>query len=165
VTRLNVKQFTKGRIGIETTDTKKVLRDIFVKHSASRRTARRNGTRSVLREIWVMVAAVELRMGRSRTAALMGMFLVTGSVGLGGCASQSATVGEAALRQPSPAPEQAVPERLAMADFQVVDCQLPPAVHRLGIELVYRGSIRQVRTTTRDCVIRGGDSVVANEAT
>ena len=79
-----------------------------------------------------MVAEVELRRVRSRTAALVGMFLVTGSVGLGGCASQSPTLDEAALRQPSPAPEQAVPERLAMADFQVVDCQLPPAVHRLA---------------------------------
>jgi hypothetical protein len=54
---------------------------------------------------------------------------------------------------------------LTMADFQFVDCQLPPRINRLGIELVYRGSTRQVRTTTRDCVIRGGDSVVANEAT
>jgi hypothetical protein len=112
-----------------------------------------------------MVTALELRTGRSRTAALLGMFLVTGSIGLGACTSHNPTLGEAALRQPSPEPEQALPERLAMADFQVVNCQLPPAVHRLGIELVYRGSIRQVRTTTRDCVVRGGDSVVANEAT
>jgi hypothetical protein len=115
-----------------------------------------------------MVAALEPRSRCSRAAALLGIFLVIGSVGLGGCASQNPTVGEAALRQPSPASEQALPERLAMADFQIVDCQLPPTIHRLGIELLYRGSTRQVRTTTRDCVIRGGDSVVygrANEAT
>jgi hypothetical protein len=112
-----------------------------------------------------MAAALELHSPLSRTAALLGMFLVTGSVGLGGCASQNPTVGEAALGRPSPASEQALPERLAMADFQIVDCQLPPTIHRLGIELLYRGSTRQVRTTTRDCVIRGGDSVVANEAT
>jgi hypothetical protein len=115
-----------------------------------------------------MVAALELRSRRSRTAALLGMFLVTGSVGLGGCTSQIPTVGEAALRQPSPAPEQGVPERLATADFEIADCQLPPRIHRLGIELVYLGPIRQVRTTTRDCVIRGGEFVVhdrANKAT
>jgi hypothetical protein len=112
-----------------------------------------------------MAAALELGKPLSRTAALLGMFLVTGSVGLGGCTSQSPTLDQAALRQPSPAPEQGVPERSATADFQIVDCQLPPQIHRLGIELLYRGSTRQVRTTTRDCAIRGGASVVANEAT
>jgi hypothetical protein len=112
-----------------------------------------------------MAAALELRSRLNRTAALLGIILVTGSVGLGGCTSQSPTVDQAALRQPSPAPEQVLPERSATAGFQIVDCQLPPRIHRLGIELLYRGSTRQVRTTTRDCVIRGGDSVVANEAT
>ena len=112
-----------------------------------------------------MVAALELPKPLSRTAALLGASVVTVSVGLGGCASQSPTAGEAALRQPSPAAEQAVPERLAMHDFQIVDCQLPARIHRLGIELVYLGSTPQVRTTTRDCAIRGGDSVVANDAT
>jgi hypothetical protein len=112
-----------------------------------------------------MAAALELRSRLNRTAALLGIILVIGSVGLGGCTSQSPTVDQAALRQPSPAPEQVLPERSATAGFQIVDCQLPPRIHRLGIELLYRGSTRQVRTTTRDCVIRGGDSVVANEAT
>jgi hypothetical protein len=111
-----------------------------------------------------MAAALELRSRLNRTAALLGIILVIGSVGLGGCASRNPTVSEAALRQPSPAPEQALAERSATADFQIVDCQLPPQIHRLGIELLYRGSTRQVRTTTRDCAIRGGDSVVANEA-
>lgn len=115
-----------------------------------------------------MVAVFQLRGPLSRTAALLGMILVTGSVGLGGCTSSNPSVGEAALRQPSPAPEQALPERLATADFQMVDCQLHPRIHRLGVELVYLGPTRQVRTTTRDCVIRGGEFVVhdrANEAT
>jgi hypothetical protein len=112
-----------------------------------------------------MAAALELRSTQSRTAALLVMILVTGFIGLGGCTHQNATLGEAALRQPSPAPELALAERSATADFQMVDCQLPPRIHRFGIELVYLGATRQVRTTTRDCVIRGGDSVVANEAT
>jgi hypothetical protein len=115
-----------------------------------------------------MAASLQLRSPQSRTAALVGMMLVAGSLGLGGCAYQNATVGEAALRQPSPAPEQTLPASLATADFQMVDCQLPPRIHRLGTELVYLGPTRQVRTTTRDCVIRGGDFVVhdrANKAT
>ena len=115
-----------------------------------------------------MAASLQLRSPQSRTAARLGMVLVTGSLGLGGCTCQNATVGEAALRQPSPALEQASFERSATADFQMVDCQLPPRIHRLGTELVYLGPTRQVRTTTRDCVIRGGDFVVhdrANKAT
>jgi hypothetical protein len=150
---------------METTDTKNPFQDILLKHSARRRTARETVKQQPRREIWVMVTALEPRRRRSRAAALLSILLVTGSAGLGGCASQNPTLGEAALRQPSPAPEQAFPERLAMADFQIVDCQLPPQIHRLGIELLYLGSTRQVRTTTRDCVIRGGDSVVGDEAT
>lgn len=103
-----------------------------------------------------MVAMLELRRPQSPTAALLGTMLVIGSLGLGGCASQNAPMVEAALRQPSPALEQASFKRSATADFQMVDCQLPPRIHRLGLEVVYLGPARQVRTTTRDCVIRGG---------
>ena len=111
-----------------------------------------------------MATSFQLRSLQSRTAALLGTILVIGSVGLGGCTNQNATMVEAALRQPWPVPEQALPARLARTDFQTVDCQLPPRIHRLGTELVYLGPTRQVRTTAPDCVIRGGDFVVHDRA-
>ncbi|HZD54292.1 MAG TPA: hypothetical protein VE175_14680 [Woeseiaceae bacterium] len=48
---------------------------------------------------------------------------------------------------------------MASADFEVVDCHLPPTIRRLGVGLTYLGAQRQVRTTVQDCAIRGGDSV------
>jgi uncharacterized caspase-like protein len=49
--------------------------------------------------------------------------------------------------------------RLAAADFQIVDCRLPPRIRRVGGR-VYLEPQRPARTTGRDCGIRGGDAVV-----
>lgn len=109
-----------------------------------------------------MVAALELRSRLSRTAALLGTILVIGSVGLGGCTSQSPTVGEAALRHPPPELDRGRTEGSATAYPQIVDCQLPARIHRLGIELVYLGPQRLIRTTARDCALRGGDLIASD---
>jgi hypothetical protein len=107
------------------------------------------------------------RRSPSLTAALLapvGIILVAGVAGLGGCASQSGAVAEAGIRQPAPEPGYGLPTRLASADSQVVDCQLPPRIHRLGIHLTYLGAERQITTTPRDCAIRGGDAAALDTA-
>jgi hypothetical protein len=38
---------------------------------------------------------------------------------------------------------------------------LPPTIHRLGIKLVYLGPRREIRTTVRDCAIRGGEFIAS----
>jgi hypothetical protein len=102
----------------------------------------------------------QCRRPLSPTTALLAplVFLVAGVAGLGGCASQSGAVAEAGMRQPTPEPGYGLPERLASAELQVVDCQLPPRIHRLGIHLTYLGAERQITTTSRECAIRGGDA-------
>jgi hypothetical protein len=103
----------------------------------------------------------------SLTAVLLaplGIIFVAGVAGLGGCAAQSGAVVEAGVRQPAPEPGHGLPTRLASADLEVVDCQLPPRIRRLGIDLTYLGAQRQIRTTARDCAIRGGNSVAPETA-
>jgi hypothetical protein len=92
--------------------------------------------------------------------AALGMVLVAG-----GCASPGGTVAEAGIRQPSPEPGYGLAARLAGADLPVVNCQLPPKIRRLGTDLTYLGAPRQIRTTARDCAIRGGDPSPVNTAT
>jgi uncharacterized protein len=91
------------------------------------------------------------------------MILAASLAGLGGCASQGPAVAEAGARQPFVASERSLAERLAVADLQMVDCQLPPRIHRLG-RLVYLGSPREIRTTARDCVVRGGGPIASEPA-
>ena len=111
--------------------------------------------------------SLQVRRFRRLRAALLaplGMILVAGLAGLGGCAPQSPAVDEAGVRQPYAEPERGLPQRLATADSQVVDCQLPPMIHRLGIKLVYLGSPRKIRTTARDCAVRGGGFIASDPA-
>lgn len=51
----------------------------------------------------------------------------------------------------------------AATDFAIVDCLLPGHVRRLG-GMVYAGQRRPVRTTGRDCAIRGGEYVLYDPA-
>jgi hypothetical protein len=114
-----------------------------------------------------MAASLELRRAQSRKTALPATMLVIGLIALGGCADQNSTSAEPALRQYWPHPEQ-VSFKHSRPDLRMVGCQLPPTIHRLGLELAYLGPTRKVRTSIRDCVIRGGNFVVlavANRAT
>jgi len=49
-------------------------------------------------------------------------------------------------------------------DFLVVDCLLPQQLRRLGRSMTYAAPRRALKTTTRDCEIRGGEYVSYDRA-
>jgi len=44
-------------------------------------------------------------------------------------------------------------------DFMIVDCLLPGQIRRLGAEVTFLTARRAIKTSTRDCEIRGGEYV------
>src|SRR3972149_6400454 len=44
-------------------------------------------------------------------------------------------------------------------DFMIVDCLLPGQIRRLGAQLTFLTARRAIKTSTRDCEIRGGEYV------
>jgi hypothetical protein len=87
------------------------------------------------------------------------MTLLAGLIGLGGCASPDLVPGEAQLRQAPQEHETAPSAKSEFADFQTVDCLLPPRIRRLGTQRVYLEPRHEVTTTLRDCAMRGGETV------
>lgn len=76
--------------------------------------------------------------------------LVTGALLSAGCAaSDLGGQGEARLQQGSGKSE----------DFLVVDCLLPGQVRRLGAQATFLTARRPIKTSARDCEIRGGEYV------
>ena len=150
-------------IEVETTDTKNPLSDIRLKLPLRRTTELHNDAKERTAGDSVMAASPELRPSQRRKTALPATMLVIGFVALGGCMYQNNTSAEPALRQYWPHPEQ-VSFKHSTPDFHMVHCQLPPTIHRLGLELAYLGPTRKVRTSIRDCVIRGGNFVVFDGA-
>ncbi len=57
-----------------------------------------------------------------------------------------------------------VPETGPSNDFLVVDCLLPGRVKKLGGQLTYMTPRRPIKTTARDCEIRGGEYVAYDRA-
>jgi hypothetical protein len=49
-------------------------------------------------------------------------------------------------------------------DFLVVDCLLPQQLRRLGSRMTFAAPRRALKTTTRDCEIRGGEYVSYDRA-
>jgi hypothetical protein len=49
-------------------------------------------------------------------------------------------------------------------DLLIVDCLLPPQIRRLGQQVTYLSARRAVKTTARDCEIRGGEYVAFDRA-
>jgi hypothetical protein len=97
-----------------------------------------------------------LRLTAVASAPFSGI-LVACLVGLGGCAPQTAPTGASGAPLPSPA-------KVATADFQIVDCRLPPRLRQIGTLRLYLEPGRLTRTTLRDCGIRGGDAVLYDPA-
>jgi hypothetical protein len=75
---------------------------------------------------------------------------------LAGCASQDAAA-PAATAQAQSAPAKA-------DDFLVVDCLLPGQVRKLGQQFTYLAPRRAIKTSARDCEIRGGEYVAYDRA-
>lgn len=49
-------------------------------------------------------------------------------------------------------------------EFLVVDCLLPGQIRRLGQHVTYVTARRPIRTTTEDCIIRGGEYIAIDRA-
>ncbi len=63
------------------------------------------------------------------------------------------------------APARASSPAADASDLLVVDCALPGQIRQLGRHTTYVAPRRPVRTTARDCRIRGGEYVVSDRAT
>lgn len=48
--------------------------------------------------------------------------------------------------------------------YEIVDCLLPGQIRQLGTQVTYVTERRPIRTTTQDCVIRGGEYVASDRA-
>src|SRR5713226_8657725 len=81
-----------------------------------------------------------------RLAALIAILLAAGC----GSAPPSAPAQAGSPRAEVGAPSKA-------DEFLIVDCLLPAPVRKLGAQLVYQGPRRPIKTSARDCEIRGGE--------
>jgi hypothetical protein len=93
---------------------------------------------------------------RGNVAALIAIVLTAGC----GSAPPSApgAPGPVAGARPDPgAPSKA-------DEFLVVDCLLPAPVRKLGSQFVYQGPRRPIKTSARDCEIRGGEYTAYDRA-
>jgi uncharacterized protein len=63
-----------------------------------------------------------------------------------------------------PAAEQLRPGSAAADSFRIVDCLLPPQIMKRGGQAVFLGPSRAIKTSARDCEIRGG-AYIADYAT
>jgi hypothetical protein len=87
--------------------------------------------------------------------------------GLNGCEQHTVATGEPGVLQAPPVPAIGATAQLAAldaADFEIVDCLLPARISRLGRNLTFLGARRPIRTTGRDCAIRGGEYVAYDRA-
>lgn len=81
-------------------------------------------------------------MGSGRWAVLVGAVIVMLAVWTGGAPAQDA----------------------AGDEFLVVDCLLPGQVRQLGTRMTYVAARRAIKTSARDCAIRGGEYVAYDRA-
>jgi hypothetical protein len=112
----------------------------------------------------------QLRLCRTRHWSdiwFLPLFLAGLAAGLVGCQQDTLTTDESGLLHPAAASGIGATAQLAVldaADFEIVDCQLPARIKRLGRQLTYLGARRPIRTTGQDCAIRGGEYVAYDRA-
>ncbi|HEX6115202.1 MAG TPA: caspase family protein [Geminicoccaceae bacterium] len=107
------------------------------------------------------------RIRRWSESWFLPLFLAGLASGLGGCQQDTLSTDEAGMFQPAVASAVGATTQLAVlaaADFEIVDCVLPGRVSRLGRQLTFLSARRPVRTTGRDCAIRGGEYVAYDRA-
>jgi predicted nucleic acid-binding Zn-ribbon protein len=90
-----------------------------------------------------------------RTFALAGLVLF-GAAALAGCAGADRAASPQAQVQPGGSGK--------ADDFVVVDCLLPGQVRRLGAQATFLTARRPIKTSARDCEIRGGEYVSYDRA-
>jgi Caspase domain/Sel1 repeat len=94
----------------------------------------------------------------SRRSAPLALFSVVSALSLAlGCASEQSGGPVASTTKVQPAPGKG-------DDFLVVDCLLPGQVRRLGQQLTFLTARRPVKTSARDCEIRGGEYAAFDRA-
>jgi uncharacterized protein len=92
---------------------------------------------------------------RARIAALIAILL---TAGCGTAPPAAPPAGQVGGARPNPgAPSKA-------DEFLVVDCLLPAPVRKLGSQFVYQGPRRPIKTSARDCEIRGGEYTAYDRA-
>ena len=112
----------------------------------------------------------QLRLCRTRHWSdiwFLPLFLAGLAAGLVGCQQDTLTTDESGLLHPAAASGIGATAQLAVldaADFEIVDCQLPARIKRLGRQLTYLSARRPIRTTGQDCAIRGGEYVAYDRA-
>jgi uncharacterized protein len=95
---------------------------------------------------------------RARVWSRLEAILCACLIGLGSCASDTVPMSDLSSER-----ETIPPAKLVAADFQIVDCKLPPKLRRIGGRIYFEPQ-RPARTTGRDCGIRGGDAVLYDPA-
>jgi len=88
------------------------------------------------------------RLGRPRRAGAMA--ITVGMLLFAACLSGTAPSGPAATQ---------VPTAAKVDEFFIVDCLLPGQIRQLGREVVYVTRGTAIKTSARDCQIRGGEYV------
>jgi hypothetical protein len=98
---------------------------------------------------------------------LLGVVVAAPAAGLTGCQQDTLATNESGVLQAAATPAVGAAAQLAVldaADFEIVDCLLPGRISRLGRNLTFLGARRPIRTTGRDCAIRGGEYVAYDRA-
>lgn len=68
-------------------------------------------------------------------------------------------------RDPGGSASTQVPTAAKLDEFFIVDCLLPPQIRQLGREVTYVTRRQAIKTSARDCQIRGGEYVAYDRAT
>src|SRR5215831_6716854 len=101
-----------------------------------------------------MARSVARGVGRRWGVGLMGPIVL-----IAGCASGGGAAKAPEAKSGGPAPSGKTAEQL-----YVVDCLLPAQIRKLGAGLTFLGPRRAIKTTARDCEIRGGEYVAYDRA-
>lgn len=84
------------------------------------------------------------------------LVITLGVLLMAGCTAGSDPGGKTATQLPAGAPK--------VDDLLIVDCLLPGQVRRLGTQLTFITARRAIKTSARDCEIRGGEYVAFDRA-
>ena len=90
-------------------------------------------------------------------AGLIAILLATG------CGSVPPTTSSAPAQAPGARPDVSGPPSKA-DEFLIVDCLLPAQVRKLGSQMIYQAPRRPIKTSARDCEIRGGEYTAYDRA-
>jgi len=107
---------------------------------------------------WFGATLVPLILG-SGLARRSGVRLIGPIVLLVGCAAAGGGPNASASKPGGP-----MVSRQSTDQLNVVDCLLPAQIRKLGSNLTFLGPRRAVKTSARDCEIRGGEYVSYDRA-